>query len=226
MKIRERSYSGHSSRPKPLIHEEFGGELWVFATPWGNSSVGQIVTDAIVKYISAARGDVEVTSPFEFMTCYSSEANALRVATLLANDLLYRSENKSEYATLIELVVLWKKDKKISWVQCGGPQIFIKKPGQDLCALSVVVDNSMDIFAVNNEISPLPSMGLGLESSCPLSVGSCVMEQDDQLILLSCSKTPRDLWQITDSDIDLQKMIQKMSPQVDNRPFWVGILGN
>lgn len=224
MKIKERSYSGRSARPKPLVREEFGGELWVIATTWGNADAGPVIVEEIVKYISAARGDVEVTSPFEFRTCYTSEANALRVAALLANDQLYRGENKSDYNSMIEIVALWKKERQISWVQCGGPQIFMKKPGQDLYALSVMIDNARDILGVHGEISPLPSVGLGLENSCALSVGSCVMEPEDQLVLLSSSKTPRDLWQLTDSELDLQKIVKKIGPQMDDQPFWLALL--
>lgn len=224
MRIKERSYSGHSARPKPLIREEFGGELLVVATTWGNVDAGTGIVEEIVKYISAARGDVEVTSPFEFMTCYTSEANALRVAALLANDQLYRGENKSEYNSVIEIVALWKREKQISWVQCGGPQIYMKKPGQDLYALSVGIDNTRDILKMSGEVSPLPALGLGLESSCCLNVGSCVMEQDDHLVLFSSSKTPRDLWQVEDDELDLQKIVKKIGPQMNDQPFWLALL--
>ncbi len=225
MRLRERSYSGRSARPKPIVREEFGGEFWVIATSWGNADAGMPVVEEIVKYVSATRGDVEVTSPFEFMSCYTSEANALRVAALLSNDRLYRGENKIEYNSLVEVVALWKTDRQLSWVQCGSSQLFMKKPGQDLHPLCVSNDQMRDVLGIHAEASPLPAAGLGLESSCPLSIGSCVMEEEDQIILFSSSKIPRDIWQLTDSEIDLQKIINKIGSQMEDQPFWLGILG-
>lgn len=224
MRLKERSYSGRSARPKPIVREEFGGEFWVIATPWGTPDAGNSVVEEIVKYVSATRGDVEVTSPFEFMSCFTNEANALRVAALLSNERLYRGENKIEYTSLVEVVALWKTDRQMSWLQCGSSQIFMKKPGQDLYPISVFNDQTRDVLGIDSEASPLPSAGLGIESSCPLSVGSCVMEEEDQIILLCSSKIPRDFWQLTDSEIDLQKIVNKIGPQMDEQPFWLGLL--
>ena len=225
MKIVERSFSGRYSRPRPILREEFNGELFLVATVWGNTAVGQQVIDDMTKYMSAAKGDVEVTSPFEFLPCYTSEGNALRVATLLANEQVCKGENKTSYASLIEVVAIWKNENKISWVQCGGPQILMKKPGRDLYPLSVTVDNSLEIFGANKEMSPMPTNGLGVDDVCNLNVGSCVFEEGDHVLLLSSVKTPRDLWQITDSDLDLAKIVKKISPQMEEQPFWLGLIG-
>lgn len=225
MKIAERSYTGKNARPKPLLHEEFNGDFQAVITVWGNSAVGQQVVDVITKYMSAAKGDVEVTSPFEFLPCYTNEANALRVATLLANEQIYKAENRTMYSSIVELVVFWKNENKLSWVQCGGPQIFIKKPGRDIFPVSVTVDSSQEVFGINKDIVSLPSNGLGLDSSCALNVGSCVFEEGDRIVLLSSVKIPRELWKITDADLSLPTLIQKFGSQMDEQPFWLGLVG-
>jgi len=224
VKMHERSYSGRGARPKPLIHQEFDGQLWAIATSWGTPEAAQKVIDSAVKYVNAARGDVEVTSPFEFLTCHTSDANCLRVASLLANEGLFRIENKSEYTSFVEFVILLRNGRQISWVQCGAPQIFLKSPGRDLSPLALVRDQSQDLSGLSFESALLPSLGLGLENSCSLNVGTCVMEEGDHLVLLSSAKTPRDLWSLTDSDMNLQKITEKISPQMDNQPFWLALL--
>lgn len=226
MQLKERSYSGRSARPKPIIRDEFGGEFWVITTSWGANDNATPVAEEMIKYISATRGDVEVTSPFEFLTCYSNEANALRVAALLSNDRIFRGENKTEYSSLVEVVALWKTGRQLSWVQCGGAQIFIKKPGVDLIPLSVVNDQSYEVLAVQGETSPLPSAGLGLENSCALNVGSYTMGEQDQIVLFAGSHIPRDLWQLTDVELDLQKIVQRVGAQMADQPFWLGLLSS
>jgi hypothetical protein len=109
MKLQERSYSTKIMRPKPLVHSEEDGSLVVIATSWGQPEHSQRAIEEVVKYVNAAKADVEVTSPFEFLTCLTDEVNYVRTGLLIANDALYRGENKNQYFSGVEILVLFRR---------------------------------------------------------------------------------------------------------------------
>ena len=135
MKLQERSYSTKMMRPRPLIHQEDDGSLIVVTTSWGQPEHAQTAQDEIVKYVNAAKSDVEVTSPFEFMTCLTDEANYLRIAFLIANDILYRGENKTGYYAGVESFALLRRGSQIAWAHVGFPSLLIKKKKINFAAL-------------------------------------------------------------------------------------------
>src|SRR4051812_29355671 len=123
MKLVERSYSSKIFRPRPLVHAEQDGSLVIITTSWGVPEHAARVNDEILKYVQAARADVEVTSPFEFLSCLSDEANCLRVATMICNERFYRSDNRSDYNAGVELLVLAREGSHLSYAQVGSPNL-------------------------------------------------------------------------------------------------------
>src|SRR5580700_8765484 len=102
MNLKERSYSGTMFRPAPEIYIEEDGSIGIIATPWGSRQAAKKIIDVLKDYILSARQDMEATSPFQLLTCLTPLANNLRVGVMLANDLLYREDNKAEYTTGVE----------------------------------------------------------------------------------------------------------------------------
>lgn len=223
MKLQERSYSSKVFRPKPHIHVEGDGQLLVIATSWGQPEHAALVADEIAKYVTAARGDVEVTSPFEFLTCLSSEANHLRIGMLIANDVLYRGENKAEYVSGVEVLALSRKESQIAWAQVGAPHLMIRRPGRPLTPLATSFDHSFELTLKGQRPSPLPSRLLGVDPSCNIACGDLLAGQDDLLVLLSSSGMPSSLW-TAPGPFDLQNLTSHLIRDDADAPFWLGLI--
>lgn len=223
MKLQERSYSSSLFRPKPLVHLEQDGSLLVVATSWGLPEHASLVRDEVVKYVTAARGDVEVTSPFEFMTCLSSEANYLRIALLIANDVLYRGENKAEYVSGVEVLAVSRREKQIAWAQVGAPHLLLRRPSRPLVPLATSFDHSFEVSLQGKREAPLPSRLLGVDPSCNIVSGDLAVGSEDLLVLLSSSLLPGSLW-TEPGPYDLGNLTSSMVKESAESPFWLGLV--
>lgn len=223
MKIQERSYSSKIFRPKPHLHLDSDGQLLVVATSWGQQEHAAMVSDEIVKYVTAAREDVEVTSPFEFLTSLSPLANNLRIATLIANDVLYRGENRTEYVSGIEILTIARVGRQVAWAQVGSPHILFKRSERPLVPLAPSYDHSFEISLRGGVAAPLPSRLLGVDPTCNVVCGDLNTSAEDLFVLLSSSNLPTSLWQ-TQGPFDLQGITQRMVAENSDEPFWLGIL--
>lgn len=224
MKLQERSYSTKILRPKPLIHREEDGSLIVLATVWGQPEHGQRVLDEVAKYVNAAKSDVEVTSPFEFLTCLTDEVNYVRTGVLIANDILYRGENKTEYISGVEVLVLLKKDSQIAWAQVGCPSLFIQRGNQSLQPLSIGLDLSSERIDSTQTQAPLPSQLLGLDPTCYVQCGHTYIKPEDQLVLLASSAIASSLWEKQSHRTDMDSITRSMIQDNPESPFWLGIV--
>lgn len=223
MKMQERSYSSALFRPKPLVHLEQDGSLLVIATSWGLPEHAALVSDEVVKYVTAARGDVEVTSPFEFMTCLSSEANYLRIALQIANDILYRGENKAEYVSGVEVLAVSRREKQIAWAQVGSPHLLLRRPNRPLVPLATSFDHSFEVSLQGRPEAPLPSRLLGVDPSCNIVSGDLAVGERDLLVLLSSSLLPSSLW-TAPGPYDLANLTAAMVHENAESPFWLGLV--
>jgi hypothetical protein len=221
--MQERSYSSKLFRPKPVIHTESDGSLLVIATSWGLPEHATRVADEIAKYVTSARGDVEVTSPFEFLTCLSSEANHLRIATQIANDVLYRGENKSEYVSGVELLAVSRVGSQIAWAQVGAPHLLLRRPGRPLVPLATCFDHSFEVSLQGRREAPLPSRLLGVDPSCNIVSGDLQAGPDDLMILLASSLLPSALW-TAPGPFDLQGLTKHLIQEDAEAPFWLGLV--
>lgn len=221
MHIQERSYSAKTFRPKPYIHMEPDGSLLVVATSWGRAEHAQMTAEEVAKYVSAAQGDVEVTSPFEFLTCLSDGANHLRIGLLIANEFLYRGENKNEYQCGVEVLAISRKGSQVAWAQVGSPHVLLNRQGRPLVPLSTVFDHSFEMSLSGRKASPLPSHFLGVDPTCNVMCGDLQATSRDSLILLASSLLPPSLWTTTGA-FDLLSVTQRMISEDPESPFWLG----
>lgn len=223
MKLQERSYSTKVLRPKPQIHVEEDGSLIVIATSWGQHEHAQRASEEVIKYVNAAKADVEVTSPFEFLSCLTDEVNYVRAGVLIANELLYRGENRTEYFSGVEIMALYKSESQIAWAHVGCPSLYVHRKGRGLQPLSIGLDLSGEMQNEDDLLPPLPAQLLGLDPTCYVQCGHTLVREGDQLVLLASNNGAlfgasevyqQDLMGIT------QSMIQK-SPE---SPFWLGLI--
>lgn len=223
MKLEERSYSTKILRPKPLIHQEDDGSLIVIATSWGEAEHAQVALDEVVKYVSAAKADVEVTSPFEFLTVLSDEANYLRAGILIANDTLYRGVNKTEYFSGVELTAIMKRGSQLAWAHVGCPSMLIQRQNRSLQPLSIGQDLSAEANGLQ-ELPPLPAQFLGLDPTCYVQCGHTLVHEEDRLILLSSSQISTALWQREGRSLNLTTVTTGMIQENPDAPFWLGVV--
>lgn len=220
MNLVERSYSGKIIRPKPHLSVNEEQDLIVICTSWGASEHAEKVAEEIQKYVHSAKADVEVTSPFEFLTCLTDEVNYLRTSLMIVNDYLYRSENRTEYYAGVEALVLFKRGRQLAWAQVGGPSILIQRAGTSVQPLSI----SGDLASEKKELlGPLPHSLLGVDRTCFINVGHTTFDHQDKLVLVASSLLSTHLWKRSE-ELDLNSITQSMIQENSENPFWLGIV--
>lgn len=210
-------------RPKPHLHAEADGSLLVVATSWGQPEHAALVTDEIAKYVTAARGDVEVTSPFEFMTGLSDHANHLRIGMMIANDILYRGVNRAEYVSGVEVLALSRSERELAWAHVGSPHLLLRRKGRPLVPLATSFDHSFELTLKGRTPAPLPSRMLGVDPTCQIICGDLQVGEQDLLVLLSSSILPESLW-TAEGPMDLQELTKHLVKEDPESPFWLAMV--
>lgn len=224
MKIDERSYSTKTVRPRPAIHIEADGSFLVISTSWGSPEHADKVNEDVAKYIQATKADVEVTSPFEFLRSLTSEANYLRIATLISNEYLYRSSNKNDYQAGVETLLLLRKGSQIAYAQVGAPHLLIQKKDRVVVPISVSFEASLEMSSEGEELlPPLPQAILGADSSLNIRTGDFRIDDGDRLILYAGCVWPKSFWSSNQAS-DLQQLTQNLVQVDPESPFWLGIV--
>lgn len=224
MNLVERSFSGKVFRPRPEIHCEPSGNLCIVATPWGARSAARKVIQAIVDFFHSSRTDEEVTSPFQTMTCLSPMANNLRVAIMLANDLVFREDNRSEYVVGVELFVAARGGADFVWTQVGGPHVMLDRAGFDLALMSSVPDLGLGHSSTAGVMAPLPSAFLGLAATTNFAVQTFPLQPNDRIALLHRTLMPPKFLALKSDDRNLPTMSRLLARHSADMPFWLGLL--
>ncbi|MBS1969920.1 MAG: hypothetical protein JSU04_06410 [Bdellovibrionales bacterium] len=224
MRITERSYSTKNFRPRPEIYVEPDGSFIVVTTSWGSPEHAARLNEDVAKYVQAAKADVEVTSPFEFLTSLTNQANYLRIATLIANESFYRSENKADYQAGLETLLLLRTGSQMAYAQVGSPHLLIQKSDKVMAPISVNFDSSLEMSGEDGALMPpLPQTLVGIDTSLNIRVGDFRIEDSDRLILYAGGIWPESIWNSSYS-ADLQQMTQKLVQKNPDAPFWLGIV--
>ena len=224
MKLLERSYSGKVFRPRPEILCEAEGNLCLIATPWGPRSAARKVIQTIVDFFHSARANEEATSPFQPLSGLSPMANNLRVAIMLANDTVFREENRNEFLSGVELFAAAKRGHELAWAHIGGPHLLLDRPGLDLQVLSTTPDYALLHTDQKELLAPLPGALLGLGATSNFAVQSIRVQNEDRLILLHRSFIPPIMQTLPRPQRQLGPFSQIMAKQSADLPFWLGIL--
>jgi len=221
--IEERSYSGTLFRPKPEIHIEEDGSFGVIATPWGPRTGAKRVIDILKDYVLSARQDMEATSPFQKLTCLSPLANSLRVGVMLANDSLYREENKSEYISGVEVLVFAHQMGELAFAQVGHPNMYLARPTFPWIPLSVQPDLSIEMSEPNEKRAPLPQNVIGLHTTTNLNINSFKTQPGDRLVFVSHSHAAHTLYSTPFEQTSLDKISESLAQKHPDLPFWLGV---
>ena len=223
MKFTHRSYSGKLFLPKPIIDDSSDPNLLLISFPWGRTRGAEVGIATFLDYFNLANSDQEVTSPFERLSCISHGANVIRTGTLLANETIYREENKNEYTAGLEFVGVYQRGKEISWVQVGNPQLFLLRSGTDLVQVTGSLNATID-FSKGELLPPLPNQMLGLDRSCNMIVNQFVVRSNDILLFIHSSIIPKELFTLKHSKEPIPEVTKILSKRNPNQPFWIGAL--
>lgn len=224
MHFEERPYAGKTFRPRPEIHLDQRTKLLIVATPWGARSCAKKVIERMTDFLSLANEDHEATSPFERLSCLSGQANNLRIATLLANEALYREDNTQEYRSGVELFAAMIDENELVWVQAGNPHILVGRIGRSLLPIGSSVDLSFDMSEGEALLPPLPSQLLGLDASINLNMNSFKARNGDRVLLLSYSHIPETIFAVKHQDIALDGVAKILAQDRPDLAFWLGLL--
>lgn len=224
LRFEDRPYSGQTFRPTPEVHLDPQSKLLIVATPWGARSCAKKAIDRMTEYLSLASDDNEATSPFERLSCLSSQANNLRTAALLANEALYREDNTLEYRAGVEIFAAMVDGNEIVWLQAGNPHILLSRQGRSLLPIGSNVDLSFDMSGDESLLPPLPSQLLGLDATINLNINSFRARANDRVILLSYSHIPETLFHAKDNELSIELIARRLAVDKPNLAFWLGII--
>ena len=221
-KFAYRPYSGKQFRPTPEVHID--DKTLIVATPWGNRDAGKKAIDRILEYLILCNEDREATTPFQRLSCLSAGANNLRIAALLANESIFREDNRVEYRNGVELFTMSLSEGELIWIQIGQPQILLARKSRQVITLAGAMDLSFDMSDGEELMPSLPNQLLGLDSSLNLTINSFRPQNEDQLVLLSHSQLPREIYQLSSNEFELDHMSQQLSKLNPQLAFWLGLI--
>lgn len=221
----ERSFSGKTFRPTPEVFIDPLTNTVIVATSWSVQDVAKKVVNRIIDYISFSKEDPEATSPFPRLTCLTSSANRLRIATLLANDGLYREHNQNEYKAGVELFAAYVEGNELIWLQAGNPQVVLIRENGLVLPLGSQIDHSFDFSNSDQSLlPPLPANMLGLDPTINISVNSFRCRPRDRIVLLSHSHLPMNVFSKKVIDLSIEEISREIGHLHPDTAHWIGVI--
>lgn len=185
MKLISRSaHHGPRMAPTQVFHL-LDNQLLVLLRPWGSSDYNQKFLDEIAHYLSSTQADLEVTTPFDYQENLSALANRTRVALLLAHDLFYKHENKSEYSVGFEAMVLFTQRNELAWSTVGRFALDKVTGGPDAAGAPGAVNHLLQSGSDLDHEILLPAQLIGLEREIDIVSGSLVFDERTRLVVSS-----------------------------------------
>jgi hypothetical protein len=217
VKLEERSYSGKTFRPRPVVSLVESDSVLMVLSSWGHRDSAEQVTQIFSDQLQLSDSE-DFTSPFGHVESLGPIANRLKTAAHLANALIYREVNHTEYVAGLEVLALSYKDSILSWVQVGGPHLLLKLK-DSLQPLASQYDWSWQF----NQSSPLPSECLGLQASLNVHCGSLFLAAGADLFLVARGAIPAKAFELPPRDI--AAMTRILVEDNSETPFWLGHVG-
>ncbi len=189
--------TGHSDKfkfPATQVYSLLDDQLHIFLRSWNGNDANQKVIDEINHFLSAANADLEVTTPFEFIENLSSMANKVRISILLANDVIYKTENKEKYLQGFELAIVFKSQQEIVWSTVGRFEIRATKNQKNISV-------SHGGQFLDDQIL-LPVSLLGIDREPHVLTGSISVKNLDSLQIHSDFDEKATSWSVEISDFN------------------------
>lgn len=177
MKIQSRSSTHQLQMPPTQTYLQLNDQLVIFLRTWGAGDYNQKVVDEITHYISTTQADIEVTTPFDYNESMSSLANRTRISLLLAHDLLYKTDNRTEYLVAFEALVMYQNKNELAWSSVG--RFNISKLQNKRLTPILQLGSDLDNEAL------LPIQLIGVEKETCMNSGSILFENGAAVVVSS-----------------------------------------
>lgn len=221
MKILERSYGGKLFIPRPILHEDSTRNLLLILTPWGNPQGSKKAMEKMVEFLETSTQDEDITSPFDRLESLSKTANNLRIATLIANDYLYKDFNKEEYLGGCEIACVQAKNSEVCVVTVGSVTPYILQNNSLPSPLMYQVSLAQD-FEKNRNLPPLPSHMLGVNNNLNINIQSFRKQPQSELLLVNRVSIPVELYTQWPKPFELDEIALSLAKSNAEMPFWLG----
>lgn len=180
MKVRTRSSNFQQHLPPTQVTQALNGQLTLFLRGWGGTEYNQKVVDEIIHYLSSTEADLEVTTPFQYFESLTTLANRTRVGLLLAHDLIYKNDNRNEYAIGFEAMLVLHSKSELAWSSVGR------------FSLAKIEDNYLNLLLsagsdLDHEVL-MPVHLMGVEREIHVNSGSMQIENGSKILISSGSK--------------------------------------
>lgn len=221
--IEQRMYPSRFPRPSIEVENHDKDGFLIITSPWGTRDASRQVNQTMSEHYGSNLADPEATSPFGKLPGLSPAANSLRVACLMANNLIFEKFNKTLYTTGCEALLMARHQSEITWVQIGQPHLILVR-GDALHLLQAGLDMTMDF---PNKI-PLAGKLLGVERPVELETKSLVVQKQDKFILLNRSTIPQSYFASPFNALDssqLHRQLFDLAVADDpDQTFWLGVV--
>ena len=189
--------TGHNQQsrfPATQIVSLLNDRLFIFTRCWSGPEIQQKVVDEISHFLSAANADLEVTTPFEYLSSLSSVANKVRISLLLANDLIYKTENKETYNQGCEIALVYQKDHEVVCASIGRFSFTSVVDAEQIC-----ISTGGQLL---DRIVLLPTQLLGIDIIPNIQVNSVASRQINEIRIESNYQNQQCYWKVSVTDFE------------------------
>jgi hypothetical protein len=177
MKWTSRSSMQKLKMPPTQVYHLLDDQMTLVVRAWGSQEFNQQLIDEVSSYLSSAQADLDVTSPFDFKENLSSLANKTRISLLLAQDLFYKSQNKTEFSVGFEVCVFFQLKNELAWASVG--RFSLRK------IKNLYMQTMFDMGTDRDDETLLPVELLGVEKEVEIICGSLRLQSGTQFLLSS-----------------------------------------
>ena len=160
--MQERFYSTHVRRPKTHFFRNENYHLTMAVCSWGKPEDCKKFYDLTIENYNLMFND-DATSPFEQYLQLTNIQNKLRTAILMANEQIYREDNRNSYETGLEFFVMVQNPRLVHWAAVGQPSVFYLHQGQ--------INTIYSATTTTISSDPVFLYGVGLEPKVQIQTG-------------------------------------------------------
>jgi len=142
----------------------------------------------------------------------------------LANDVIYREENRDQYHSGVELFVAAKEESECSWTVIGAPKVYLNRENLDLTPLDVGSELSLQFSNGQRSMAPLPQSLLGVTTTSNFAVHTLRLQANDRFVLMSRTLVPPKFLLHTKGKSNLAEISRTLAEHSADMPFWLAIL--
>ncbi len=210
--MQERFYSTHVRRPKTHFFRNENYHLTMAVCSWGKPEDCKKFYDLTIENYNLMFND-DATSPFEQYLQLTNIQNKLRTAILMANEQIYREDNRNSYETGLEFFVMVQNPRLVHWAAVGQPSVFYLHQGQinTIYSATTTTISSDPVFLYGVGLEPKVQIQTGIFIR-PKSLSYCFVARDNIAPALFKHRS-----------LNIAELSTELIEQDPTRPFWIHV---